>query len=345
MSFISTPFVLLVYSLLLYVLTSSVVALGDQPRDIPQHKPNVHKRFPFNQDLESELGTNSVEQNQVQAQEMHMSKETKEPTDATSSKNEPRKNLPKRGKRRHLSMSDIRSSISQSQWEVTKPSSRLREFGRRMRSPSPDKVSAPATPVASRNWPAKAPAQRLPFRSPLKWSGGPKITAVDAVEVPASPPSMPILAPSLPSRSITPLPCISLDIFPNSPVVETATPARPLLEFQGGVAWSSFSRTRTTLGLDLFWPVNEEEEMVCLSVVEMRPLCQFRRLRSLKLVGMMQSYQTFIWQAAWLNLGLEELELGMALEPEIFSAHHKAEWKLIQGAWSMDEKQAAEPVY
>lgn len=328
------------------MLTDSVTAKDDQsPAVQAQDMPTVHDRFPFNQDLESELGTTTVEKDQAQTKETQMPKETSKELP----KNQPRKiSLPKQGRRRHLSMSDIRSTITpQTQSLVSKPSSRFKELGRRMRSPSPAKTSAAATPVTSRTWLGKAtPAPRLPFRSSLKRSCDQKDTTVEVVEVPA-PASMPILASSLRSRSTTPLPRLLSNALPDPPaIVETATPAKPLFEFQGGAAWFSFSRTRTTLGLDLFWPCgDDEDDMPCLSIVEMRPLCQFRRLRSLKLVGMMQSYQTFIWQAAWLNLGLEELELGMALEPEIASHKHKAQWKLIQEGWTMDKKQTADPVY
>lgn len=90
---------------------------------------------------------------------------------------------------------------------------------------------------------------------------------------------------------------------------------------------------------------NDDDEMECLGLAEMQPLCQFRCLRSLKIVGMMQSYQTYIWQAAWLNLNLTELELGMALEPEIIDHTRCAQWRLIQEGWSMDQRKTADPVY
>jgi hypothetical protein len=77
----------------------------------------------------------------------------------------------------------------------------------------------------------------------------------------------------------------------------------------------------------------------------MKPLCQFRGLRSLKLVGMTQSYQTYIWQAAWLNLELDELELGMVLKPEIASSTHAGQWKPIQEGWTMDDEQTSDPSY
>lgn len=90
---------------------------------------------------------------------------------------------------------------------------------------------------------------------------------------------------------------------------------------------------------------NDDDDMDCLSLSELEPLCQFRNLRSLKLVGMMQSYQPYIWQAVWLNVNLIELELGMALEPEILSRTRYAQWNLIQEGWTMDQKNTGEPVY
>lgn len=321
------------------------------------NQPDLHERFPFNQDLELELGRHSAEEKEAEKQgEMHMPKETfKDPAKVSikGPQNEPpKKEAPKRGKRRHLSMSDIRTTITlQRQGSVTKASSRFRDFGRRVRSPSPVKTSAPATPVASRYWFAKPSASatpRPPFRSPLKRSDSPKRTNVETVEVPASPTPVPRLLPSpLPSRPATPLPRLLPTSLPGPlAIVDTATPAKPLVEFPGGASWTFLPRTKTTLGLDLFWRcVDDQDEMECLSLIEMKPLCQFRRLRSLKLVGMMQSYQTYIWQAAWLNFGLEELELGMALEPEILSRPLGAQWKPIQEGWSMEERQTADPVY
>jgi hypothetical protein len=81
-----------------------------------------------------------------------------------------------------------------------------------------------------------------------------------------------------------------------------------------------------------------------LNIEEMAPLCQFRNLRVLKITGMMQSYQKYIWQAAWLNTDLEELELGMAHEPRIRRSASKR-WPYIKGGWMLDESHHSEPVY
>ncbi|KAJ5757238.1 uncharacterized protein N7511_007420 [Penicillium nucicola] len=88
----------------------------------------------------------------------------------------------------------------------------------------------------------------------------------------------------------------------------------------------------------------EEKDDGILAIVELKPLCEFRNLRSLKLTGMLRSYQTYIWQAVWLNTKLETLDLGMALEPDIFSAP-STQWKQIKTGWKMSGKMYADPVY
>jgi len=217
---------------------------------------------------------------------------------------------PKKLHRRTVSMSEASSTPIQRFSSFTH-SPRLRDLARRARSPSPLKRSAPVTPVGPRFWSVRTSAPTTPaphwqFRSPKK---------LETVEVPESPTPSPRSTPNI------------------------ATPIRPL-ELLGGASWLTLPRDKARLGLDLFWP-----EEITFDLVEMEPLCQFRNLRSLKIVGMMQSYQPYIWQAAWLNLDLDELELGMVLKPEITSVAHGGQWKLIQEGWKMDEKTTAEPVY
>ena len=156
------------------------------------------------------------------------------------------------------------------------------------------------------------------------------MTTVEAVEVPESPTPSPRL-----SRRVS----FSFN-------VNVGTPTKPLVDFRGGASRLSLPRDKSKLGLDLFSPCAQGQESInCLDLLELKPLCQFRGLRSLKLVGMMQSYQTYIWQAAWLNLALDELELGMVLKPEILSVTHGRQWGLVEEGWTMDEKQTADPVY
>lgn len=164
--------------------------------------------------------------------------------------------------------------------------------------------------------------------------------------------SSPFKQPDLPpgviikTREVSPSPAPPLSRQPSPPVDDVATAENPFIGFCGGSTWSDLLRTKKTLGLDLFWPHSaESDEPVRLEINELKPLCQFRSLRSLKITGMLQSYQSYIWQTAWLNLELEELSLEMALEPKIDSAIHVAQWKLIGDGWKMDKKQSAEPVY
>ena len=51
-------------------------------------------------------------------------------------------------------------------------------------------------------------------------------------------------------------------------------------------------------------------------VHDLAPLCQYRHLRSLTITGMMQSYQSRIWEVVWLNLYLTDLTLEMEMDGE-----------------------------
>ncbi|KAL4816029.1 hypothetical protein BDW67DRAFT_191192 [Aspergillus spinulosporus] len=167
-----------------------------------------------------------------------------------------------------------------------------------------------------------------------------------------------------------------LDLKPNEPrnaipvfTPDQATPANPLMEFRGGPLWGALPKDRRILGLDVFWSVPSEQptetdinvseekhktgppagrenknddEPSVLPIDEMAPLCTFRNLRILKITGMMQSYQMYIFQAAWLNTNLEELEIGMALQPRLRRGY---KWPYIKGGWRLNKTTYAEPVY
>lgn len=129
---------------------------------------------------------------------------------------------------------------------------------------------------------------------------------------------------------------------------EIATLGNPLIGFRGGDSWSNLPRIKRALGLDLFWPWppdSRDSGYDCLGLAELKPLCDFRSLRSLKIVGMMQSYQSYIWQAAWLNLDLDELELGMALEPDVVNRIYETRWRVIDEGWTLDPRMGGSPVY
>lgn len=218
---------------------------------------------------------------------------------------------------RRVSVSGVQGPGPKRRRSLTLVPSRFLELSRRARSRSPVKHSAPTTPVFP--W--------SPSLTPLKAPDEYKETTVEAIEIPASPRLAPII---------------------HRPVhkPEIATPKEPLMNFRGGCSWDSLPRDKETLGLDLFWPCRPNmDETNCLSVKEIKPLCQFRNLRSLKIVGMLQSYQTYIWQAVWLNMNLDELELGMALEPVVANPTYSMEWQRIQHGWKINPRDFASPVY
>ncbi|KAH8429077.1 uncharacterized protein LDX57_006747 [Aspergillus melleus] len=154
-----------------------------------------------------------------------------------------------------------------------------------------------------------------------------------------------------------------------------ATPIHPLEGFRGGETWALLDKGRRSLGLDLFLPVDvlkEEEDAAAakkaegetgqqedeasepdiiqraafeiLPSKELEPLNQFRKLRMLKITSMIQSYQKEIWQAAWLNVELEELELEMVSQPRI-RRPYVDHWPYIKGGWKMSKEVYGEPVY
>ncbi|KAJ6098538.1 hypothetical protein N7467_000073 [Penicillium canescens] len=147
---------------------------------------------------------------------------------------------------------------------------------------------------------------KLSLDTTSKVVGDSKSTTVRAVEI-------------LSRSPITPI---------DSPITSgLATPIKPIQFFRGGPSWGSFPEARR------LW------DWICSL-----PLCEFRNLRSLKLTGMLRSYQVYIWQAVWLNPNLEALHLAMALEPGILSIQ-STEWKQIKTGWKMSGKQYADPVY
>ncbi|KAL3457926.1 hypothetical protein BJX64DRAFT_280254 [Aspergillus heterothallicus] len=143
---------------------------------------------------------------------------------------------------------------------------------------------------------------------------------------------------------------------------DQATPTNPLMEFRGGALWAALPKDRRSLGIDVFWPIpreenvrdekenvkqtgedeEEEEKPTIFPIDEMAPVCMFRNLRVLKITGMMQSYQMYIFQAAWLNTNLDELEIGMALSPRLRRGY---KWPYIKGGWQLNKTNMEEPVY
>ena len=69
------------------------------------------------------------------------------------------------------------------------------------------------------------------------------------------------------------------------------------------------------LEIDLFRPASEP---TVFPLQDLSPLCLYRELRTLKITGMMQNYQSMLWPVVWLNPQLTDLSLEMAGEAEPF---------------------------
>ena len=76
------------------------------------------------------------------------------------------------------------------------------------------------------------------------------------------------------------------------------------------------------LEIDLLRP---EGETKIFPPQDLSPLCLYRKLRTLKITGMMQSYQWYIWLVVWLNPQLTDLTLEMAGEAELLDMKAIAE--------------------
>ncbi|KAL4994858.1 hypothetical protein BDV10DRAFT_197190 [Aspergillus recurvatus] len=306
------------------------------------HDQSLHTRFPFN-----------IGPEQAQTQ--------RAPSIVTTAANEVVEAVPQRRSRR-FSMSDalnqsVNSSTARSGSTVYPPS-RILELGlgRRSRSRSRSNNRARSSSVTAdvrrSNSMIRSTFNRLSGRRKAKGEEGESIDEIefelDELE----------LEPPEPSNAIP--------IFHP----DQATPANPLMEFRGGALWAALPKDRRILGLDVFWPIlskqptesdikasenkpktetlsedgdkDDEKEPAVLPIDEMAPLCTFRNLRALKITGMMQSYQMYIFQAAWLNTNLEELEIGMALPPRLRRGY---KWPYIKGGWRLNKASYAEPVY
>lgn len=106
------------------------------------------------------------------------------------------------------------------------------------------------------------------------------------------------------------------------------------------------AHTLQHIELDLIRPgvLPEPTENDTFPSSDLTPLMHFRQLRTLKIVGMLDSYQTHIWEAVWLCPQLEVLTLEMCLEPSIRSTRNR-EWPTIQGNWKMKKLGEVEKKY
>ena len=110
--------------------------------------------------------------------------------------------------------------------------------------------------------------------------------------------------------------------------------------------WHCMPHTLQHIELDLIRPgvLPEPTKNDAFPSRDLTPLMQFRQLRTLKIVGMLDSYQTHIWEAVWLCPQLEVLTLEMCLEPSIRSTRNR-EWPTIQGNWKMKNLGEVEKKY
>ena len=94
--------------------------------------------------------------------------------------------------------------------------------------------------------------------------------------------------------------------------LETEEKDRPMFEFSKQLLiWMDHDKEH--LEIDLFRP--EGLKHIYPAHV-LSPLCLYRKLHSLKIVGMMRSYQPYIWLVVWMNPYLSELTLETANEGE-----------------------------
>ena len=94
--------------------------------------------------------------------------------------------------------------------------------------------------------------------------------------------------------------------------LETEEKDRPMFEFSKQLL-IHMDHDKEHLEIDLFRP--EGLKHIYPPHV-LSPLCLYRNLHSLKIVGMMRSYQPYIWLVVWMNPNLSELTLETSSEGE-----------------------------
>ncbi|KAI9810192.1 MAG: hypothetical protein M1827_006638 [Pycnora praestabilis] len=100
--------------------------------------------------------------------------------------------------------------------------------------------------------------------------------------------------------------------------------------------WAAMNTEKlTNLFIDLFRPGVQrgDTDGDVFPLEHLVPLRTFTKLKNLTLVGMLDSYQSKIWEAVWLMPDIEGLDLRMAIEPVLRRGYE--EWPFIQNAWFM----------
>ena len=83
------------------------------------------------------------------------------------------------------------------------------------------------------------------------------------------------------------------------------------------------------LEIDLFCPVGFA---AIFPKTDLSPLWRFRELRSLKVVGMQRSYQSYIWEVVLKNPNMERLTMEMAEGPALSKRAIELGWHVIHGS-------------
>lgn len=115
--------------------------------------------------------------------------------------------------------------------------------------------------------------------------------------------------------------------------------------FNGGKSWDQIPRYIDKLDLEFLPPEMRTYQFPNIALAgAMSPLFSFRRLRSLRLTRMTQSFQEQIWQVVWMNPELRDLELGMVLRP-CFRRSFSACSRSIRQSWAPTIKDKPSNVY
>ena len=118
---------------------------------------------------------------------------------------------------------------------------------------------------------------------------------------------------------------------------------RPMFEFSKQLLiWMDHDKKH--LEIDLFRPAGLKH---IYPAHVLSPLCLYRNLHNLKIVGMMRSYQPYIWLVVWMNPCLSELTLETASEgeamdgTEILKARNYAKYKPTMSEIAQGDTRAA----
>ena len=98
-----------------------------------------------------------------------------------------------------------------------------------------------------------------------------------------------------------------------------------------------------TLDLTICSPQEAEsyKRQAVFQQAHLKPLCDFRGLKSLCVTGMLESYQQVIWEVVFRNPSLETLEMRMAQEPLCRNRIDREVWPRIEESLMKTEGETA----